>query len=381
MTAEGRSRTLGSVRDRLRDHGDLALALGLTILMEAELWLSADRTEDRRLLAPVAIGIGACVLARRRAPLAALAAAMALNVLANVLAETEEDPIFLIVTVLVLVYSVGAHAGGRAAPVGAALVAVAIGLALAQDPESPDVGGLVFFTVVIGGPWVAGRAMRARRERERILVAERDERARAAVAEERVRIARERHDVVAHAMGVVVLQARGARRVLGRDPAAASRALDEIEATGGHALQETRRLLGLLRSADDDASLAPAPSLAQVPALAATVRESGLPVVVRIAGERRELPAGVELSAYRIVQESLTNVLRHARATSASVLVRYADDAVELEIVDDGAGAANGDGGGHGLIGMRERVALLGGRLDAGPEPEGGFGVRARIPL
>ena len=383
MTGGSGCRTLGGMRALLRDYGDAILALTLTALMQGELWLSADRADDQRLLAPIALGVGAVVLLRRRAPLAALAVAMLLNVAANAVATPgTDDPIFLVVTLLLLVYSVGAHARGIRAVAGAGLVAVAIAAALAQDSDPADLGSLVFFVVVIGIPWVAGKAIQARGDRERILVAERDERARAAVAEERLRIARELHDVVSHAMGVVLLQSRGARKVLETQPQRARKALDEIEATSSQALTEMRRLLGLLREQDEGVALAPAPSVARLGDLADSVRASGLRVDVVVEGDERELPSAVDLSAYRIVQEALTNVLRHAGpAATARILLRYEPDALELEVADDGTSAAQGDGSGQGLIGMRERVAVLGGELESGPRAGGGFAVRATLPL
>jgi signal transduction histidine kinase len=176
-----------------------------------------------------------------------------------------------------------------------------------------------------------------------------------------------------------VLQARGARRSLAADPDTARGALDAIEQTASQALAEMRRLLAMLR-ADDAMGLAPQPSLAHLETLAGQVGEAGLPVELVFEGERRELSPGVDLAAFRIVQEALTNALKHAGPARARVVVRCRADEVELEIADDGAGAANGDGTGHGLAGMRARVSLYGGRLESGPGSAGGFLVRARLP-
>lgn len=230
--------------------------------------------------------------------------------------------------------------------------------------------------------------MRYRRGRERTLERltldleqEREEKARAAVAEERARIARELHDVVAHAISVIVLQARGGRRSLATDPADARAALDTIEEVGTQALAEMRRLLGMLRRDDAEIARAPQPSLRYLDTLAAQMREAGLPVDLAVEGEPIELPPGVDLSAYRIVQEALTNALKHAGPATARVVVRYGRDDLELEIADSGPGAAASNGEGHGLVGMRERVSLYGGRLEAGPRDGGGFAVSARLPL
>jgi signal transduction histidine kinase len=179
----------------------------------------------------------------------------------------------------------------------------------------------------------------------------------------------------------MVLQARGGRRVLHSDPADASDAFGIIEETGQQALTEMRRMLGTLRTSDEALALAPQPSLKELGRLVEQVQAAGLPVQVAVEGEPRELPPGVDLSAYRIVQEALTNALRHAGPARARVLVRYGPDDLELEIADDGAGSGDGSGSGYGLIGMRERVSVYGGELAAGPEPGGGYALRVRLPL
>jgi signal transduction histidine kinase len=196
-----------------------------------------------------------------------------------------------------------------------------------------------------------------------------------------VRIARELHDVVAHAISVIVLQARGGRRVLQSDPGEALQALDAIERAGEQALTEMRRLLGLLRDGDEELALAPQPSLARIDDLAASLAETGLPVVVRVEGTPVSLPPGIDVTAYRIVQEALTNTLKHAGPARASVVVRYEPGAVELEVLDDGPGVAGGNGSGHGLAGIGERVAVYGGELASGRRPEGGYALRARLPF
>jgi signal transduction histidine kinase len=212
-------------------------------------------------------------------------------------------------------------------------------------------------------------------ERERELVA------REAVVEERARIARELHDAIAHNVSMMVVQAGAERRVLDGRDGTTHEVLSTIEHIGRGALTEMRRLVGMLRN-DELEPLAPQPGLGDIPTLVTQVREAGLPVDLSIEGEARELPVGIELSAYRIVQEALTNALKHAGDARASVRIRYAPDSLELEIVDDGAGGvARADSGGHGLVGMRERVALYGGRLDAGRSAAGGFTVRALLPI
>jgi signal transduction histidine kinase len=225
------------------------------------------------------------------------------------------------------------------------------------------------------------RVIGDRERRARIAERERDVAAREAVVEERARIARELHDVIAHHVSMIVVQAGAERRVLTDGNASTREVLESVEQTGRGALTEMRRLLGMLRG-DANEPLAPQPGLDAVPTLVGQLREAGLPVELRVDGERRELPVGIELSAYRIVQEALTNALKHAGDARATVHVRYETDSLELEIADNGAGnGPRADGGGHGLVGMRERVALYGGRFDARPDPRGGFVVRVRLPI
>jgi signal transduction histidine kinase len=241
---------------------------------------------------------------------------------------------------------------------------------------------VVTFTVVAVVVMVLVRRVLGDRERRlRLAERERDLAAREAVVEERARIARELHDAIAHNVSMIVVQAGAERRVLDGQADSTREVLQTIEQIGRAALTEMRRLVGMLRTDDGD-PLAPQPSLADLPRLAAQVSEAGLPVELAVEGERRELPVGIELSAYRIVQEALTNALKHAGDAHAAVRVRYGADQLELEVVDDGAGApATVTGGGHGLAGMRERVALYGGRLDAGRRGERGFTVRVVLPI
>jgi signal transduction histidine kinase len=234
-----------------------------------------------------------------------------------------------------------------------------------------------WFTMAVAvGVWALGEAARNRR----VAI---QEAARRAVSEEQSRIARELHDVIAHSVSVIVVQAGAADDVFDERPDQARTALRSIEQAGRDALGELRRLLGAVRpdaGADPDA---PQPRLDRLDELARPLRASGLEVAIRTEGDPGALPAGVELSAYRIVQEALTNTLRHARAGRAQVTLRYDQDSVEIDVRDDGRGmaAGDGDGGGHGIIGMRERAALVGGTLDAGPLERGGYRVHARLPI
>lgn len=260
-----------------------------------------------------------------------------------------------------------------------------------RDPDG-SAANLLSVVPILGVAWLIGQVSRASaertaalRERAERLERERDIEARAAVAEERGRIAREMHDVVAHSLSVMVVQAEAAEAMLDADPERARRPIAAVQDTGREALGELRRMLGALRErADEDPALAPQPGLAGLDALVGHVREAGLPVTVTVRGEPRPLPPGVDLSAYRIVQEGLTNALKHAGPARATVLLEYGARDLRLEVADDGRGddpASNG--GGHGLLGMRERVALYGGELVAGPRPapERGFALRASLPL
>jgi len=268
------------------------------------------------------------------------------------------------------------------------VVSVAIIPLAAIDPrQPPTVGDWIFFTTFIGFPTVAGRIFfRRHATDERVirenaaLAADRDRRAAEAVAEERARIARELHDVVAHAISVIVLQARGGRRVMETSPDQATSAFDTIEHTGEQALDEMRRLLAMLRY-DEQHELAPQPGLHALDDLAGSMTRMGLPVEVVHEGSPVELTAGIDLSAYRIVQEALTNALKHAGPARARVRVSYTANHLDLEVVDDGPGTGTGGGSGHGLVGIRERAELYGGRVEAGRCPEGGYAVRASLPI
>jgi len=201
------------------------------------------------------------------------------------------------------------------------------------------------------------------------------------VVDERARIARELHDVVGHSVSVMTVQASAVRRLLDPDQEKVNGALLVVEETGREALAEMRRMVGVLRHPEEAPALAPQPSLEQLQRLVEHAREAGLPVELRIEGEPIQLPAGIDLTAYRLVQEGLTNALKHARAKQAEVMVRYSGGHVELTVTDDGPGGGDGEKGGHGLVGMRERVSVYGGELEAGPRVGGGYRLRAKLPI
>lgn len=374
----------------LHRHRDVALAVVLSTLLAVDLLGSAGSLAE-----PIGVGwIVDAVLAlaltvslawRRRAPILVLAIALAGLLVSGQGVEQQRDA--WVIGLLFALYSVGAEAGGRLALLGTAGMAALVAVAVAREPGGlMAVGESVFLVLILGGPWVAGSAIRLGRRRERalerrteVLAQGQETAAQEAVAAERARIARELHDVVAHALSVMILQARGARRTLDGE-SDAREAFDTIEATGTQALTEMRRLLGVLRTDDQGLALSPQPSLQDLGALVDQIREAGLPVAVSIQGTPIELPPGVDLAAYRILQEALTNCLRHARSATASVLVRYGADDIDLEVTDTGQ-AGEIRSGGHGLIGMRERVVLYGGSIEIGPQQSGGFAVRTHLPL
>jgi len=240
---------------------------------------------------------------------------------------------------------------------------------------------LVVVTAVGRGLRRRDRSHAALSERASRLAEEQEEWVRDAVAAERARIARELHDVVAHCVSVMVIQAGAAEDLLDRDPDAARQPLRAVQHTGQQAVAELGHMLGLLRGAAPADALLPQPGVAQLPELVAQVRDAGLTVDYEVQGGPRDLPPGVDVALFRLVQEALTNVLKHARGARTTVVLRYTDASVELAVRDDGRSTSSGPGLGHGLIGMRERVALYGGTLEAGPRPDGGFAVEAVIPV
>ena len=269
---------------------------------------------------------------------------------------------------------------------------IALGFVIVAVVANPMVEGdfeaLPEDVLSFGSAWILGSLIRTRRayteeleQRAEQLERERDTQARLAVADERSRIARELHDVVTHGVGVMVVQTEGARSVLRSDPEAADTALERVLSTGRESLAEMRKLLGVLRSEQEAAQLAPQPGMDRFDDLVEQVRGAGLDVDVVEEGDRITLPATVDISAFRIVQESLTNVLKHAHARSAKVRLHWTDDTLDIEITDDGTGAPVEGGDGHGLAGMRERVALVGGSFTAGPKAGHGFTVTASLPV
>jgi signal transduction histidine kinase len=335
---------------------------------------------------------------RSRYPLIVAAIVLAANGACIYAAAPHEAAFQPFVALVLAGYSVGSRAEGRRALwVPAVMAVLAIPLFWAAVRHGQDPGNAIPSYVWLIASWAAGRSVRGWRQKSvtslalaaanRELAEQRELQAQAAVAVERGRIARELHDVVAHNVSMMVVQAGAAARVLDGEQPDVRNALEVIAVTGRETVDEMRTLLGVLRSDDGPDALKPQPGLADLEQLVSGVRDAGLPVTLQVEGARRPLPPALDLSAFRIVQEALTNTVKHAGPAQARVTVRYRDTAVELEIADTGRGpAADGgpagaDGIGHGLVGMRERAAMLGGELETSAADGGGFTIRARLPL
>jgi signal transduction histidine kinase len=357
---------------------DRALAVVLTVLAQAEVWLGHG--DDRLVAALVAFVATASIAFRRRFP---TLVGIVVPLLYAIGLGFWGDPqiIFASIGYFCALYGLAVWTPPRRFALG--IVFLVAGFFIASYGPKGNVGNTALFTVVtLVVILLVRRVLGDRERRAQLAERERDVAAREAVVEERARIARELHDAIAHNVSMMVVQAGAERRVLEGKGGTTQEVLETIERIGRGALTEMRRLVGMLRS-DEGEPLAPQPGLDDLPTLVAQVSDAGLPVELHVDGERRDLPVGIELSAYRIVQEALTNALKHAGEAHASVLIRYGTDSLELQIVDDGTGDTQAlvSRGGHGLVGMRERVALYGGRLDAGRRQNGGFSVRVLLPV
>ena len=363
---------------------DIVIAAILTVVTQVELWTN-DGVED-----PFAVQVASFTLMtvplawRRAAPLAA-GAAVSLGFAAQTILAGDAPVVGGLVAAILITYSVAAYTEGRDVWLGAAFVTIGVVLSALWDEDKRSLGDTLGNLLIFGVIFALGRVVRARQKRADTLevsVREHEERARRAVTEERARIARELHDVIAHNVSAMVLQAGAARQVLDTDPARVRDPLLAIEHSGREAIAEMRRLLGILRENGGGAlSLAPQPGIDRLGELAEQARTVGLTVDLRVEGDPTVLPTGLGLTAYRVVQESLTNAMKHAGPAHVDVCVRHAAGELAIDVADDGRGAERGLVGGHGLIGMRERVSVYGGRLEAGPRPEGGFRVSARLPV
>jgi signal transduction histidine kinase len=363
--------------DRARSVDPLGLDIGLAVVLT--LWAVGGPTtfDDARAIALVAMP--AAIAWRRRAPLAVLVVEVA-----GVVAVPTDLDWPQGIAVLIAAYSAALYSDRRGAVAGLLVVAAAALFAFGGSVHITS--GLVPI-LLVAPVWLAGSAMR-RREQRAEASAERAERAEqereAALRTERARIARELHDLVTHSVSVMVLQTGAAREIMSKDEPRSRALLESVESSGRSALEELRRLLGLLSDQDDDAPLSPQPGVTEIPSLVEQLRQAGLAVELTIEGTPRTVSGGVGVAAYRIVQEALTNVLKHAEGSPSQVTLRWADRALEVEVTDDGpphdAAERNGRTG-RGLAGMRERAAMYGGTLEAHPGPDHGYLVRARIPL
>jgi signal transduction histidine kinase len=366
---------------------DVMLAVAATAVELAQV-LSTGGVPTVLVVILVAVA-GAALVFRRKAPLAVLATTLATAAAVVALGGDGAGA-----TILLALYTTAATCELRVslaalAPTLAVVATLSAATAGVEGRDTSVVDGAIIATVLTAGIWALGAYVQTRRRYLRELEKraasaerERDQLARIAVHEERASIARELHDIVAHSVSVMLVGVRGARDVLRASPEVADETLARVERSGEQSLTELRRILSLLRDPQQRPESRPQPSLAELDELVADYRDAGLPVGLEVTGEPQTLPGGIELSAYRIVEEALTNVLKHSEPTRVTVTLSYRGSCLEVEVVDDGRTAAPGAAGaGQGIVGLRERVALLGGELETGRRAGGGFRVAARLPL
>jgi signal transduction histidine kinase len=367
---------------------DLVIALALAVAGQASIWAGTTDEGPKAITVPIAIVVTLGLAVRRRSPMA-VAAVVAVGWLVQAIAARSPSAVWELIVLLLCAYSLAAHQDRRAAALSGAALLVVIWVVALLDPTQEGSGDLFTAPVLVGLPWLAGRAARRysaqahelgslnaeleRRRKEDLLVAARDERA---------RIARELHDIIAHSLSVMVVQAGAAEQVLAHDPERAAEPLAAIRHTGKGALLEMRRLLGVLRTDADGLALAPQPGVRDLPQLVEQMRAAGLDATLTVERVAPPLAIGADLAAYRIVQEALTNVLKHAGKVAVDVHVRVADGMLDIDVTDRGGPPrSRANGAGHGLVGMHERAALYGGSVTAGPTDASGWRVRARLPV
>jgi signal transduction histidine kinase len=387
-SAAVRVSVLGMPRLPTGERLDRLVAAGLVVLGQVELWVGNTTPGPKAVVAPLTLLVTTSVGLRRRRPLAVVSF-VSLSDAVIAMVGGPPNSVAVGVAFFCALYGLAVWTDTRGFLIGCGVVFGSD--VLFQLGPRGRIGDAVIWIVVPGiAMLIARRAIRDRQllaealaARTELLEREQELRAHEAVAEERARIARELHDLVAHHVSVMVVQAGAERHALGQEHASTRETLASIEQAGRQALAEARRLLGMLRRKGDDEALEPQPSVEQIDLLVEQVQRAGLPVELRIEGDRTPLPAGVDLCAYRIVQEGLTNALKHAGPAQAEVVLRYAPRTLDVEVRDDGRGPShvNGSGAGHGLVGMRERVTLYGGELQTGPRDGGGFEIRAHLPL
>jgi signal transduction histidine kinase len=364
---------------------DVWIACALTAWMVAEVF--AERLQPRWAAVLLMIVAGGSLAWRRSQPILVGLVVVAASMAQAAAGMTMHSAVSPIVALLLVSWSIGAYEPRRRAVLGLIILLCGLWLSMAismlrgtdhyMGTDFPWIGALLIAPGVAGAVFgVRTRSLREAEERARLLELGRRE----AIAEERARIARELHDVIAHSVSVMTVQAGAAEEMLKVDPARAVEPVRAVQETGRQALVEMKRLVGMLREHEDEIGLAPQPGVGDIERLAARMRDAGLPVEVRVEGSPRPVPIGVDLSAYRVVQEALTNALKHAGASSAVVTLRYGERDLSVEVTDEGRGRGVKPGG-HGLIGMRERVGIFGGTFEAGPRESGGFAVRAFLPF
>jgi signal transduction histidine kinase len=370
----------------LRRHPLDALVVLLAIVAEIKIWIVPGAGPN------VVFIVGSLLwtlplLLRRRYPFAAPVFTFAAQAAASAFDPALGVETTALVALLLSFWVVGAENERSEAIAGAAIGFASI-VAVARLDTRVSLENAVWGVILGGAACLIAYGLQRREERAtelegraRRLESNREGRARTAVVEERTRIARDLHDLVAHSVSLMTVQAGAARLVLPGDPARAREPLLSVEETGQEALAEMRRLFGIVRGEEGDPALAPEPGLARLDALLEQARKAGLPTELEVEGERRALPPGVDVTAYRIVQEALTNARKHGGAGRARVTIRYGRQALDVEIRNDGRRARVASEAGHGLVGMRERVSLYGGELEAGPQRGGGYAVRARLPV
>lgn len=360
---------------------DLVLSGALVVagLVEA---LTVETATAPWLHAAITTVVMVALAFRRSLPLVVLGIALA----AIVVGGRPDTPFLLFGAMVVACYSAGQFLEGRRALVGLLLAVGPASFGLLLDGGDP--ADLTAVAVLYGGPWVVGRLVQQQTRRAdsahaRVAELERDDAVRReqAAAAERARIARELHDIISHSVSVITVQTQAVRRRLAPEQVAEARDLAAVEHTARQAMVELRRLFGVLRTDGEPVSLAPQPGLDQLPRLLERTKEANLTLDLRIEGEPTPLSPGIDLAAYRIVQESVTNAIKHAGEARVTVTLAYAPTELAISVVDDGLGRGRRNGTGHGLVGMRERVSVYGGHLDAGPCPGGGFAVRAVLPI
>jgi len=372
----------GAMLSAMTNRSAIILGAPALVAVGAELALLLDDGSASAAAISLTVGSGGALALRRSQPIVVLAVTLAAAIGIVAVGETPAGLIPLIA-----LYTAASACERRTSlaalvPTAAVLVGLSVADGATGDRSASSVAAnAIAAGVLAAGVWALGAYTQSRRERAAGLAREREQRARMAVQHERTAIARELHDIVAHSVSVMLIGVRGAREVLRASPDEADDALARVETTGDQSLAELQRLLALMRTPADGIEQRPQPSLADLEALIAEYRDAGLPVHWEVRGVPRPLPGGVELSVYRIVQEALTNVLKHTRPTRVAVTLAFGSTRLDLEVTDDGASSDDRAGRGHGIVGMQERVALLGGKLETGRLEEGGFRVRARLPL